>query len=110
MAAKQQSPRPRHIPQRLCIACRRVDAKRTLIRLVRTGEGGIVIDSTGKKAGRGAYLCAERPCWQQAIKRGAIERALKITLSDEDRLMLEAYAEQLPEAQPAEATMTEPAS
>lgn len=110
MAAKQQSPRPRHIPQRMCMSCRRVDAKRQLIRLVRTADGGVVIDSTGKLAGRGAYLCAERPCWHTALKRGTIERALKITLSAADTAMLEAHASQQPDAQPAEDTMNETAS
>lgn len=105
MAAKQQSPRPRHVPQRTCIACRRVEAKRQFVRLVRVGDGNVIIDPTGKHAGRGAYLCNERPCWEAAFKRGAIERALRVELSAADRAMLTTYADQLPDANPVEAAM-----
>lgn len=105
MAAKQRSPRPRHVPQRTCIACRRVEAKRQFIRLVRVAEGNVVIDPTGKLAGRGAYLCAERPCWEAALKRGAIERALRVELTAADRTMLTAYADQLPDADSTEDAM-----
>ena len=98
MAAKQvKGPRAKHVPQRTCIACRKVDAKRGLRRLVRLEGERVVVDLTGKRAGRGAYLCAERGCWQTALKRTAIERALKIArLQPEDRQMLVAYAEALP--------------
>jgi uncharacterized protein len=97
MAKQQTGARPRHVPQRTCIACRKVDAKRGLVRLVRLPEGRVAVDATGKKAGRGAYLCAERGCWDVATKRKAIERALKIDhLDDADREALHAYAASLP--------------
>lgn len=100
MAKHRQQPRPRHVPQRTCIACRKVDAKRGLIRLVRLPDGRVAIDPTGKRAGRGAYLCAERSCWEAALKRKAIERALKIErLHDDDRAMLEAHAQTLPQGE-----------
>ena len=99
-------PRPRRIPQRTCIACRRVDAKRQLVRVVRTTLGGVVIDPTGKIAGRGAYICADPACWNIALKRGAIERALRVTLTEADRATLQEYAQQLPEAtEPTESAM-----
>jgi predicted RNA-binding protein YlxR (DUF448 family) len=50
--------RPKHVPRRTCVACRETDAKRQLIRLVRTPEGTVEVDPTGKRNGRGAYLCA----------------------------------------------------
>ena len=85
------------MPQRTCIACRKVDAKRGLRRLVRVEEGRVAVDPSGKRAGRGAYLCAERGCWETALKRTVVERALKIAgLAPEDRQMLLAYAASLP--------------
>lgn len=94
---KGKGPRPRHVPRRTCIACRKVDAKRGLQRLVRVEGGRVAIDATGKRPGRGAYLCAERGCWEAALKRKAIERALKIAqLDSEDRQALAEYAAALP--------------
>jgi hypothetical protein len=92
----QKKQRTRHIPQRTCVACRRTDAKRGLIRLVRTAEGGIDIDPSGKRQGRGAYLCASRTCWQTALKRKQLERALRLErLRPPDRATLEQYMEHL---------------
>jgi hypothetical protein len=74
-----------------------VDAKRGLTRLVRLPEDHVAIDPTGKRAGRGAYLCAERGCWETALKRKAIERALKIEQIDPaDRQALAMYSQSLP--------------
>lgn len=72
-------PRPKHVPQRTCVACRQTDAKRGLVRLVRTPEGRVEVDPTGKRNGRGAYLCHNPVCWEAAIKRHSLERALRIT-------------------------------
>jgi predicted RNA-binding protein YlxR (DUF448 family) len=97
MVKQQKSPRQRHVPMRTCIACRKVDAKRGLSRLVRLPEGRVAIDITGKQPGRGAYVCAERSCWETALKRKAIERALKIeSLDPGDRQMLIDHAAKLP--------------
>jgi predicted RNA-binding protein YlxR (DUF448 family) len=68
-----------------------------LVRIVRNAEGGVDVDETGKKPGRGAYLCRTRDCWETALKRKAIEYALKIPVSAEDKLALQAYAAGLPE-------------
>lgn len=87
----------KHVPQRTCIACRQVRGKRELVRVVRTPDGGIEIDETGKKAGRGAYLCRSNPCWEQALKKGALDRALKTTVTAEDRERLREYALRFPE-------------
>ena len=96
MKTKQKGPRPKHIPQRTCIACRSVESKRGLVRVVRTPLGAIEIDPTGKKSGRGAYLCSTRACWDNALKRKALEQALKVTISPENREQLVAFKEALP--------------
>ena len=56
MTKQSRGPRPKHVPQRTCIACRKVAGKRGLVRLVRTAEGNVEVDPSGKQAGRGAYL------------------------------------------------------
>lgn len=63
-------------PTRMCAACRAARAKNELVRVVRTPTGDIVIDRTGKTAGRGAYLCASADCVKKAKKSRALERAL----------------------------------
>ena len=91
-----KGPRPKHVPQRMCIACRRTDAKRGLMRLVRDPEGRVAVDSTGKRAGRGAYICHDPACWEQALKRHALQRALRIdALRPEDQMELEQIAQGL---------------
>jgi predicted RNA-binding protein YlxR (DUF448 family) len=69
--------RPRKIPQRKCVACQQMMPKKELIRIVRSPEGDIQIDLTGKKPGRGAYLCGKVACFKLAKKSKAFERALK---------------------------------
>lgn len=101
MAKATQPGKRRHVPQRSCIACRRTDSKRELIRIVRTPQG-VQIDPTGKLAGRGAYLCKARECWQKALKISALNRALKTTISVEEQAMLQAFADSLPAAPESE--------
>lgn len=69
--------RPRKIPQRKCVACQEMMPKKELIRIVRSPQGEIQIDLTGKKPGRGAYLCGKVACFKLAKKSKAFERALK---------------------------------
>ncbi len=85
--------RVKPVPQRTCVGCRSVQAKRQLVRVVRTAAGARV-DPTGKAAGRGAYLHDRRSCWEQALKTGALGRALKMDLSDADRAALAAHSQQ----------------
>lgn len=95
-------PRPKPVPQRTCIACRRTDAKRGLIRLVRDAAGHVVVDLTGKRQGRGAYLCHDPTCWELALKRRSLERALRLDrLEPEDREHLLAFGRALKPAEPA---------
>ena len=100
----KQPQRMRHVPQRTCIVCRQVRPKRELIRVVRTPDGHIALDPTGKKSGRGAYLCARRSCWEPALHQGRLEREFEMAIPAEDRPALEAYLASLPpEAAPAPA-------
>lgn len=89
--------RRRHVPQRTCIACRRTDSKRTLVRIVRSKDQGVLVDPTGKLAGRGAYLCADRACWTRALKINALNRALNTTLTEDEVTALRTYADNLPD-------------
>jgi predicted RNA-binding protein YlxR (DUF448 family) len=86
-----KGPRPKHVPQRTCVACRQVNAKRGLVRIVRTPTDTVEVDETGKRAGRGAYLCRARECWDTALKKKALEYALKTAISLEDKTVLQAY-------------------
>lgn len=89
--------RPRHVPQRTCVACRLGKPKREMVRLVRLAEGNVAVDPTGKKSGRGAYLCSDPACWQAGLKRGVLVRALKLDhLVAADAAALEAYSRALP--------------
>lgn len=97
---KISGPRPKHVPVRMCVACRRTDVKRGLFRLVRDADGRVAVDPTGKRAGRGAYLCHDPACWEQALKRRGLERALRIeSVQPGDRAMLEQVAQTLGPAQ-----------
>lgn len=96
MSATRRPARPKHVPQRTCVACREVLSKRNLIRLVRAANG-VEIDATGKQAGRGAYLHDRRECWERALKGDLLERALRTTLKDEERERLRAHGNTLPE-------------
>lgn len=81
----------RHIPQRTCVACRSERPKREMVRIVRSPDGVVGIDPTGKRSGRGAYLCSSASCWQQALKRHALDKALKTALTAADREALAAF-------------------
>ncbi|MCC6169444.1 MAG: YlxR family protein [Caldilineaceae bacterium] len=98
---KTRGPRPKHVPQRTCIACRGVEGKRSLVRLVRA-ETGIEVDPTGKKAGRGAYLHPYQTCWRAVLRGNRLEQALRTRLSDENRQALVAYMAALPESEAAD--------
>jgi predicted RNA-binding protein YlxR (DUF448 family) len=83
--------KPRRIPQRTCVACRTTGGKRGLLRVVRLpGNGGIALDPTGKRNGRGAYICSTPECVTLALKRKALERALKVPLPEEVVALLRA--------------------
>lgn len=83
-------------PVRMCAACRSRREKTELIRLTRIPSGRLVIDRSGKQGGRGVYLCPSPTCWQVALKRRSLERALRVTqLHPEDRAMVMRYMQEL---------------
>ncbi len=96
--SKKTVQRVKHIPQRTCVGCRTVLAKRQLVRIVRSA-GGVVVDPTGKLAGRGAYLHDRRSCWEAGLK-GSLAHSLKVDLTAADRERLEAFMNTLQEAEP----------
>ncbi|NLF78306.1 MAG: YlxR family protein [Chloroflexi bacterium] len=97
--SKQGTPpqRRRHVPQRTCVVCRTTAAKRSLTRLVRLPDSGVHVDPTGKRSGRGAYLCDQPSCWDRAVGTDVLEKALRTTLTEADRERLRA-ARPAPEA------------
>lgn len=85
----------RHVPQRTCSGCGRKAGKREFVRVVRTDSGGVIVDATGKKAGRGAYLCQDPACWESSLKRGRLEHNLRIRIPAEARDALRAQASRM---------------
>lgn len=73
----------RKIPQRMCVGCQQMKNKKELLRVVRTPDGEVVIDATGKRAGRGAYICGTEDCFLKAYKEKRLERALKQAISSQ---------------------------
>ena len=70
------------IPMRMCVGCREMKPKKELIRVVHQPDGGVILDRTGKAAGRGAYLCDDPACLAAARKKKALNRAFKIQIPD----------------------------
>ena len=73
----------RKAPERQCVGCQEQMPKRSMLRVVLTPTGEIVLDATGKRNGRGAYICPRRECLDKARKRKALERGLKTAVSAE---------------------------
>jgi len=71
------------VPMRQCVGCRESREKNKLIRIIKTPEGSVELDSTGKKNGRGAYICSSVECFQKAKKIKSLERALNISIQGE---------------------------
>ena len=91
----KSQPFHKHAPQRTCVACRQVKLKRELIRVIRTPEGNIEIDSNGKQSGRGAYLCKAWECWETGLKGNRLEYALRNSLPQDNRTQLREQAKAL---------------
>ena len=85
----------KHIPQRTCVACRKAKAKQELVRLVRIPDSGVEVDTTGKKAGRGAYLCRLPECWETGLKGSRLEYTLKTMITQENREQLNKFGQEL---------------
>ena len=84
-----------HTPQRTCVACRKVKTKQELIRLARVSDGSVEVDTNGKKAGRGAYLCRSQGCWEVGLKGSQLEHVLRTTLAQDNREQLSKYGKGL---------------
>lgn len=82
---------PKKIPQRMCLGCREHKPKKELVRVVRSPEGEISVDFTGRKNGRGAYVCKSVECLKRARKIRSISKALDCEISDEvfEQLLVE---------------------
>lgn len=91
--------KPKKIPMRMCVGCREMKDKRELIRIVRTPEGEAVLDPTGKKSGRGAYVCRQAECLRRSIRQKQLERQLEITLTPE---IIQALTEEMEQLNAAE--------
>lgn len=82
----------RKVPMRMCVGCREMREKKSLLRVVRLEGGGAAIDRTGKAPGRGAYVCPSEDCLKKAIRSRALERALETKI---DEAVLEQLSAQL---------------
>ena len=71
------------IPMRMCTGCGEMKPKKTLVRIVRSADGEISLDQTGKKAGRGAYICGSPECLRKARKAKRLEKAFGCSIPDE---------------------------
>ena len=71
------------IPMRKCVGCQEMKEKKSLIRVVKTAEGDIILDDTGKKNGRGAYICKSLECLKKAKKTKALERSFGVSVSEQ---------------------------
>ncbi len=80
------------IPMRKCLGCNEMKPKRELIRVVKSPEGEISLDLTGKKSGRGSYICPDKACFQKARKGKRLEKALETAIPDS---VYDALAEEL---------------
>jgi uncharacterized protein len=85
-----KQPRPKHIPQRSCVVCRQKRDKRQLTRLVRTADEGVVVDPTGKRNGRGAYLCDQATCWDKAVSTPFLDRLFSTVVTDAEKAAIAA--------------------
>jgi len=88
--AGSKQKRQRRVPMRTCVVCRTTTDKRVLTRLVRTPDDGVHVDPSGKRNGRGAYLCDNPDCWDRALNTEVLARALRTTLDESDRERLRA--------------------
>ena len=71
------------IPMRQCVGCGSFKTKKEMMRVLKTAEEGIILDTTGKKNGRGAYLCVSMECLQMARKNKGLERSFKMSIPNE---------------------------
>lgn len=71
------------VPQRQCIGCGEMKNKKDMLRVIKTPEGEILLDATGRKNGRGAYICPSMECMKKAVKSRGLERSFKMAIPKE---------------------------
>ena len=84
-------------PQRQCVGCGEMKDKREMLRILKTADGEITLDATGKKNGRGAYVCKNPQCLQMAVKNHGLERSFKMSIPKETAVLLEKEMERIAE-------------
>src|SRR5688572_24141418 len=84
-------PKQKHVPQRSCAICRQKRDKRQLTRLVRTAEAGVLVDPTGKRNGRGAYLCDQPECWDKATRTQVLDKLFTTVVSEAEKAAIAAH-------------------
>lgn len=93
-----QPRRPKHVPQRTCVICREKTDKRRLTRIVNNENEGVIVDPTGKKSGRGAYVCDKAACWEKLGRSDVLDKALKVQIDAATKAALLAqFQKKLPE-------------
>jgi predicted RNA-binding protein YlxR (DUF448 family) len=97
----------KHVPERTCIACHEVKPKRELVRLVYISEGIAEVDTSGRKPGRGAYLCQAPECWHKGVNKGKLEHALRGSINAENRARLMKFGAAIRGTEAATARMGE---
>ena len=85
----------KRIPLRQCIGCGEMKSKKEMIRVIKTAEGEILLDATGRKNGRGAYLCPSMECFKKAVKGRGLERSFKMAIPREVYETLEKEMEEI---------------
>ena len=85
----------KRIPQRTCVGCRATGGKRDFVRVVKTPDGNVQIDPEGKANGRGAYVCDKSSCWELALTKDRLARALRTAILPDVRAEFKRFAEQL---------------
>ena len=71
------------LPMRKCVGCQEMKSKKEMIRVIRTSQGEFLLDATGRKNGRGAYLCPSKECLEKAVKNNGLERSFKQAIPKE---------------------------
>ena len=83
------------IPMRKCVGCQEMKSKKEMIRVIKTAEDQILLDATGRKNGRGAYLCPSMECFKKAVKGRGLERSFKMAIPREVYETLEKEMEEI---------------
>lgn len=73
----------KRVPLRKCTGCQEMRNKKDMMRILRTSEGDIILDTTGRKNGRGAYVCCSMECFEKAVKNRGLERSLSVKVPEE---------------------------